>query len=340
MLPKGVVTREKRITTKKLMRLLLGVVLAMLFVWLAFRHTDWEDLRAAIIDVNKAWICIGLISFFIGYACRIMRWKAMLRLSCPRLRWIDCAGPFLASFAANNVLPFRAGDLMRMVAFNRQLGTSVTTMLATMFVERLLDLLMVIVMLGGAVLLVNVQLSGFVDVGAGALLLIALAISGMLLFPYAVRPLVKLIVNFVGRVLPKVGHSLEGAVGKAFDTLESMSSGSTMAALVGYSLLAWIAEGGVFWAVAMSMPTVTEPASAWLALPIGTLATLIPSTPGYVGTFDFFTAKTLALAGNGVAASTAYALVVHVLLWLPPTLGGGIYLLVRSLRPKKVVEHE
>jgi uncharacterized membrane protein YbhN (UPF0104 family) len=72
-----------------------------------------------------------------------------------------------------------------------------------------------------------------------------------------------------------------------------------------------------------------------LALPVGTLATLIPSTPGYVGTFDYFTVRAMSVLGNSISASTAYALLVHILLWLPPTLIGGLYLLLNPIKKHK-----
>jgi uncharacterized membrane protein YbhN (UPF0104 family) len=87
---------------------------------------------------------------------------------------------------------------------------------------------------------------------------------------------------------------------------------------------------------------VTGPLAGWLALPVGTLATLIPSTPGYVGTFDYFTVKAMTELGNTTAAATAYALLVHALLWLPPTLVGGLYLLLHPVgqqaTPKAIQE--
>jgi uncharacterized protein (DUF983 family) len=51
-----------------------------------------------------------------------------------------------------------------------------------------------------------------------------------------------------------------------------------------------------------------------------------------VGTFDYFTARAMAALGNDLVASTAYALLVHVLLWLPPTLIGSIYMLLNPIK--------
>ena len=66
----------------------------------------------------------------------------------------------------------------------------------------------------------------------------------------------------------------------------------------------------------------------WFACATGTLATLIPSSPGYVGTFDYFAILGMMAYGAGRAISTAFAMLVHLLLWLPVTLAGAAYLVV------------
>ena len=50
------------------------------------------------------------------------------------------------------------------------------------------------------------------------------------------------------------------------------------------------------------------------------------------GTFDYFTARAMTELGNDPGAATAFALLVHILLWLPPTVIGGIYLLLNPTR--------
>ena len=99
-----------------------------------------------------------------------------------------------------------------------------------------------------------------------------------------------------------------------------------MIKLIAWSVAVWLAEGCVFWFSALALSSIKFPIAGWFALPVGTLATLIPSTPGYVGTFDYFTVRAMTSMGNSHIASTAYAILVHVLLWLPPTLIGGVYL--------------
>ncbi|KAF0814768.1 hypothetical protein IGB42_00823 [Andreprevotia sp. IGB-42] len=313
---------------KSYVRLIVGAALAVVFCWLIARNLEWGSLYQTLAAARSGWIGMALLAFAVGYACRISRWHAMLRHDAPQLTRMACAGPFLASFAANNVLPFRAGDVMRAFAFNRRLGTTSGTVLATLFVERLLDLLMVIVMLGGALLAFQLNAATFARFGAGFLFAAALVILTVLLFPQSFAPLVRWGIKSISRFAPAIGARLLQEADKGLGTLAQLARGTTMLKLLGWSLAAWLAEGGLFYCAALALPAIVTPALAWLALPVGTLATLIPSTPGYVGTFDFPVRLAMtALHTNSVAAATAFALLVHALLWLPPTILGGLYLI-------------
>lgn len=310
-------------------RLGLGIILAAFFAWLIARQIDLTELKQAFWGAQAGWLVGAFGMFCVGYACRIERWRTMLARDKPTLRWIDCAGPLLVSFAANNVLPFRAGDVLRAFAFNTRLDTRSGNVLATIFVERLLDLLMVLVLLGAALTMFGLDASRFVRAGSAALIAMALVILALLLFPRILAPVARAASKLVARLLPRLGQKLIDEVEEGLSTLSQLAGGSAMAKLVAWSFAIWLAEGCVFWFAALALPALTQPTAGWLALPVGTLATLIPSTPGYVGTFDYFTVQAMTVMGNAPAAATAYALLVHALLWLPPTLAGGLYLLVR-----------
>ncbi|MHB1187318.1 lysylphosphatidylglycerol synthase transmembrane domain-containing protein [Thiobacillus sp.] len=321
-------------TGKQIRQLAIGVLLAILFIWLIARQINLDDLKQAFVGTTAAWPIAGLFAFGVGYACRIERWRLMLNRDNPRLKWHHCAGPFLSSFAANNVLPFRAGDVLRAFAFNGRLEVSSGIVFATLFVERLLDLLMVLVLLGGALAFFGLDASGFAGVGSATLIAIAIGILLLLLYPALFAPLAIAAGRLIVRMAPELGQKLLDEINKSMTTLAHLAKGHTMIKLVMWSLAAWLAEGCVFWFAAMALPSIATPAAGWLALPVGTLATLIPSTPGYVGTFDYFTVRAMSALGNNAAASTAYALLVHALLWLPPTFIGGAYILLHPTHKK------
>ncbi len=319
-------------TVKKILRLILGLVLAIVFIWLILRQINLEELKRAFVGTASSWVMAGLAAFCVGYACRIERWRLMLNRDNPALKWHHCAGPLLGSFAANNVFPFRAGDVLRAFAFNGRLGVSSGVVMATLFVERLLDLLMVLVLLGVVLATFSLDVSNFAGIGSAALIGIAIGILFILLFPQVFAPVAIALGKFIARLAPKGGQKLLNEINKSLLTLVHLAKGNTMIRLVLWSIAAWLAEGCVFWFAALALSAITTPEAGWLALPVGTLATLIPSTPGYVGTFDFFTVRAMSALGNNVVASTAYALLVHALLWLPPTLLGGLYLMLHPTK--------
>ncbi|MHB8809407.1 MAG: lysylphosphatidylglycerol synthase transmembrane domain-containing protein [Desulfobulbaceae bacterium] len=316
---------------KRMLRLVTGIALAALFLWLTLRQISLAEIKRAFLGASFMWVAAALAAFAAGYSCRIKRWHLMLQADNSRLQWRSCAGPFLASFAANNVLPFRAGDVLRSFAFNQQLGTTSGVMIATLFVERLLDLLTVLIFLGAALAFFGVESVRFARVGSAVLILGGMVLLIILLFPHLFKPVSLVFGRMVERIAPTLGHKLLSEIDKSFMILQHLSKGSTMIRLAFWSLTVWLAEGCVFWFSALALPAINAPLAGWLALPVSTLATLIPSTPGYVGTFDFFTVRAMTELGNNTGAATAYALLIHALLWLPPTLAGGLYLLLHPV---------
>lgn len=319
-------------SARKLAQLTLGFALAAAFLWLVLRQIGVDDIGAAFDSANMALIVAAVGAFCVGYACRIERWRLMLVHDNPALRWTHCAGPFMGCVATNNVLPFRAGDVLRAFGFNRRLGTSAAASLATVLVERMLDLLMVTAFLGLALAWFGMSSSTLLGVGGAFLACGAAVILLVLLFPAVFRPLASGAVGLLSMLAPAVGGRARGQVDQLFGALEHMAKGATIVALVAWSALAWLAEGIVFWLCALALPSIAQPLAAWLALPIGTLATVIPSTPGFVGTFDYFVVQAMAAPGNAIASATAYALLVHTVLWLPPTILGGAYLLAHPAK--------
>lgn len=297
------------------------------FLWLLFRHIQLSEVKATFAEANGWWLGAAVLAFYSGYACRIQRWRLMLLSENPKLEWKHCAGPLMASVAANNLLPLRAGDILRAFGFNRRLGITATTSLTTLLVERLLDLLMMVSLFGATLSWFGVESSRFMGLSGGILVVGSVVILFILLFPASFKPLASGLVSVATGVLPRLGHKLLTSVDHVFVALDHTSRSHTIIRLLFWSVLAWLFEGLVFWFAALSLPAMTQPLASWLALPVGTLATVIPSTPGFIGTFDYFSARAMTVLGNPFAAATAYALLVHALLWLPPTIAGGLYLL-------------
>jgi glycosyltransferase 2 family protein len=308
----------------------LGVAVAGLFLWLTLRHLDFARLVQAGGQVELGRLALAPLVLSLGYLCRIQRWRAMLRGHNPELGFGRAGVAFVGSIAANNLLPFRAGDVLRCFGFSRWLAVPAGAVLATVLVERLLDLLSLLIALALALWALGLLGSAagvlrFGGVAMGAMAVLALA---LLLRPRLLAPLLAGLVGLAGLAGEALRARVGGLCAALMTTLQSLAARQAMPGLLGWSGLVWLCEGATYWAIARAIPGLPHPEAAWLAMPAGTLSTLLPSTPGHIGTFDYFAQAAAVAVGNPLAEATAFVLIAHVALWLPTTLIGGICLLI------------
>lgn len=310
------------------LRFAAGLVLALIFAWLTLRGVPMEDLRAAFAEIAPWQLALGCACLAAGYAVRIRRWQVMLRCFAPRVGYAACSGPFVASFAINNLVPLRAGDIMRTFAFEGQIGVAPSRVAATLIMERLLDLLTLLVFLAVALALLGGVDPRLRDVAVGALGLGIVALGLVLLAPLTVY---RLLYTLYRRRAVRRARLLRRVLRFAMTMLISLprlSRPILFARLVVLSLVSWAFEAAVFAAAALHAAIV--PAGALSALSASTLMTLVPGTPGHLGTFDFGAKLGYLAAGLAEPAATAAALFAHALVWLPITIAGGLWLLTRA----------
>jgi uncharacterized membrane protein YbhN (UPF0104 family) len=298
------------------------------------RRVNWSEVERVLAGADWRLLLVALVVLSADMGARITRWWLMLRTLEPALPFSSCIRPFLASLALNNTVPLRAGDVVRVFGFRRSLGAPTAHIAGTLVLERLLDLLVLLAIL-------FVCLLGTADVfprpfllGAGLAGGVALVVLGVLtFFPDSVAGAIRGLVArvFGGR---KWAPAAVRAVAQLTASVALLRHPGQAARLLGLTLVAWLLEGAVFACVMWSLHLHLGSDAAGLSLAAGTLATLLPSSPGYVGTFDYFAALGLTVHGATPVAATAFALLVHLVLWVPVTIVGLALLLIR--RPGSV----
>ena len=315
--------------------LALGVAVSLAFVWLIVKESHFEAFADSFTRLSFPFLLAALGFLALGNAIRIVRWWWMLRALEPGLGLPRCVGPFLASVAVNNVVPFRAGDALRIMGFRDQLNSPAMRVLGTVVVERLLD---IAVLLG----VLAVSLAGVPDTVLPSALanwvvwLFVLCVGGAVVLVWLAPRLVDLRHQSPSgryarlaewRWWPAVAEQL-GHLGDALVIARHLPR---VLVLVGLSILGWLFEGAMFVVVAAAFGTDYMSGAPWLSLAAGTLATVIPSSPGYVGTFDYFAAQGFAAYGSPISQAVAFAVTVHALLWVGLTLVGAPFAVLRAL---------
>jgi uncharacterized protein (TIRG00374 family) len=306
-------------------RPLLGALIAAAFLYLTLRRLEWSAIAAAWRSVAPGPLVLGVLALAAGYTVRVLRWWWMLRVLDPALPLRNCFRPFLASIAVNNTVPLRAGDFVRAFGFRGALRVPPSKVIGTLVVERVLDMFVLLGLFFAGLVGVarTVVPPAFVTAGT---VLFAGCLVGILALVLAPR----LVEVVVARVLLGAlggrawGARFHSAAEEFFGTLTQVLTPLRALELLGLSLLGWALEGGLYASVAWALHSGASPLGPWFALATGTLATLLPSSPGYVGTFDYFAILGLTAYGATRTAAAAFALLTHFLLWLPPTVVGAL----------------
>ncbi len=306
----------------------LGVVVSIIFLALALRGLDLEGFWTTVRHANYWWLLPGVAVYFGGVVVRTWRWHYMLR----HIKQISLARLFpivVIGYMGNNVYPARAGELLRSYVLKRKEGVPVTASLATVVLERLFDglvmLLFVFVTLPFAPLPpAYTALVTFFSVVFILALIIFLAL--------AARPqrMGRVYAWLVDRLLPeRMRPPVHGLFDRFIVGLQSLRSPRELSMIFLASAAIWLAETTKYWFVMWAFyPNMYVPFSVLMLMTaVVNLFTTLPSTPGYVGTFDAPGIAILVAYNVAHSVATGYTLVLHVALWLPITALGALFML-------------
>lgn len=313
--------------TRKCYKVLLSFFSSAIFIFLISRSISFENLSSSLKNIHLAYLFLGLICLAGGYFFRIKRSQSMLSSMKAGISFSQSSVPFMIAIAANNVLPLRVGDLLRAVTFSSQLKIRSSDIFATMIIERLLDLLVIFAFLGGSLFFFqpqNKEISMFLYSGATFVSIATSFFTLIIMFPKIISKITNTALKIMGLISTRLELRLRPFLNNFIQTLRNISNRSHIITLLVYTIFAWSLEGGTFYITACAIPNLPNPAAAWLAMPVGTLSTILPSSPGFIGTFHYFVALATRILDNPITPATTFAILIHLALWLPTTLCGGL----------------
>jgi uncharacterized protein (TIRG00374 family) len=297
-----------------LLGLAIGLPVSALFLVLAARGVDPGTVAGRIRAADGPLLACGAAALLVLHLAQAERWRILARPLGPAPRRGFLAITF-AGLAASNVVPGRPGDLLRGYWLGRMTSQPGGRALATVVVDRVADLVALLALL--AVTLPFVPHPGWLQalvVGVVALVALLLAAIGAA-WLYARTPR--------GRRARCGRRSLLARHLSAFVRgLPELLRPRAIAAAAGLSLLAWAAWAGAAWLVAASLEVQLSPVQIGFVAAVVNLGSAIPSSPGFVGTYQWLAVASLGLFGVTHDAAFAVAVVLHAAWFVPVTLIG------------------
>jgi uncharacterized protein (TIRG00374 family) len=306
---------------------LLGVGISLgLLVW-ALRGVSLEDILYHVTEAKPVPLAAAVLLATLTFPLRLLRWRLLLRDEKGRSY---PSGPLwhavALGFMANNLLPLRAGELVRSYAASRLAGIRFTTVLSSVAVERIFDGLTVVGLLTVALLSPDLPRSvtiGGVSVaqlartggmiGGIALLLAILVLAA----PVPAERLLRRVCPW-----PRLAERMVSLIEGIRQGLVVLRTPRRLILVVFWSLVLWLVNALAFHVGFGSFDIPVSFSGALLLQGLLVLGISIPSTPGFFGPFEAVIVAVLGLYGVPNDVAFSYALSFHITSFVPITLLG------------------
>lgn len=323
---------------KQRLKFWLGIAVSAVFAYFAFADVSFDNIFASARAANW-WVLLAAIfivqpvTFLVGAS----RSWIILRAQ-GNLAYREALRSFFAMFSANNLLPLRVGELVRMDYLARVTGLAHSRVAAGIVAERVFDLAVIAAIFVSVVPLLAVKPEGASSLVAviGMLGVGLLGVISLALLPEAHKRLLR----FASSKLPsKVGPWLLDQGIKFVDGLAPLRSPgrlfAVLASTVAYWVLSLVAFQCWLWAFSVSLPFYAPV----IMLGFIALGMSVPSSPGAVGTFHFAMKAALVFMGLREDLSASIALVGHAIATYPWTLLPLPFIMPVMFRAKSIASN-
>ena len=324
---------------KWIIKISVGIGISGAAIALATRRLHFANIWPVLRHSNPGFVAAAVALLLTAFVLRALRWYLILRKADSRPAFSCVVQALFAGFAINNLLPLRAGDLVRALAFPEKLGSGRAVLLGSLVFERVLDLLSLLAI--GMVVLSSSSLPPGLRAAQVTFVSVAGAgVVGILAVLVFVEPLRKLMLRVVS-ALP-CRESLRDKLTRTGLVLMDFVAalGPRSAAELGVlSAIIWLVEGAVYLCAALAVSSPNVALGPWLAMVLANFSMLIPSAPGYVGTFHVSASAGLIATGVDPNRAGGFAILVHAVLWIPITaIGLACFAALRSRKRRSSAE--
>ena len=331
----------------------LGVVVSVLLLWWALRDVSLAEVSRELQGADPLLFALAVAATTFQFVIRAARWRVLLLPIAPDVAFRPRFAATNVGFAVNNLLPARVGEFARAYSLSRLTGIPVSSVFATLVVERVLDGLVLVGFLFAAMAspaFPSLTQVGGVDVRtAAAVVAGVMGLVGVILFFMVAAPerSISVAESVAARLLPKAVRAPVLAALRSFlRGLAVLRSGRLFLASLAWAIGQWgfLAFSFLLAFRAFGIAEVGITGAVFLQSLIS-LAVAVPSSPGFFGPYEAATKLGLSLWGVSPDKAVSMAIGFHLGGFVPVTLMGVYYLWRLGFRwsemetSEQVVEH-
>ncbi len=287
-------------------------LLGILIFWMVYRDQDFDHIKSVLSNkVNYFWIVVSLFLGLLSHISRTIRWNLMIEPLGRKPRMLNTFLAVMVGYLMNLALP-RMGEISRCGVLARYEKISFTKLIGTVVIERLIDVLMLLILLLVVVLTQFGQVLEFlnnnpeVNAKLQKVIFSPVLIGGFLIL-FAVLWISRHKIRgsaFVKKIISFVGQFVEG--------LKSIQKMKNKGAFIFHSVFIWVLYFLMLYCVFFSFGFTSHltPLAGLTVFVFGSFGMVAP-VQGGIGAWHFMVIEALALYGVDRADGKVFALLAH-----------------------------
>lgn len=305
-------------------KFIIGSIISLLLLWVAIRKVNFHEFMEAITTAQVKYLIPAFLLTLVVCIFRSVRWR-LLFSQIKEIKTYNLFSVIMVGFLANNLLPARLGDVVMAYLIGKKEDISKSSALGTIFLDRILDVLTLIMFLTGTIIFnpFPIWVKRIVFIGMSLLLFLAsitwIAVSKKDTFIRILQFFLKpLPFSLKTKILQLFNHFVDG--------LSVVKKFSILFKTLAVSIIVWFTLSLGVYLLFLAFDFSLSFGAALAVLTIVNLGLIIPSAPGFVGTFQFFCVAALGLFQIKESQALGFAVVYHLSQFLPTTLVGFYFL--------------
>jgi glycosyltransferase 2 family protein len=307
---------------RRLLVATVGLLVSATSLYLAFRAADPRALLKLLKNVDPFFLFIAAVIGMSSNFVRAIRWRALFSPNTHvPLRYYFTI--MMIGYLGNNVLPARAGDVIRAVLFAKRTGVGVSSTAATLVVERVVDACSLLAVVG--IVSFIVPLPSALHEGARIASVACIVMLAILVWA-----------AFRGRAQTPLSDGDSSTIVKRIVTrfaegLHALRNARSMTTVLALTGTIWLIETVTVYFVMRAAGISAPPLAALFLLVVVSLGLLIPAGPASIGSYELFVVLALSAFAVEKTRALGVGIVLHSLVFLIATTTGLICLWIESI---------
>lgn len=304
---------------KRVWLVLFTLLLAASLLYFAVRNVNWSETAQILSSGSPGVLITALVFFSTSCIARALRWRVLLSAQ-KKISPLTVFWAMMTGYLGNSWLPARAGEVIRSMFVGERGGISKSFSLATALTERLADA--VILVSASAIALLTLTDLPEQMLQAMRVMAVVGAAGAVVVF---IAPRMSNFFESILRRLPLPNSPREKILNVMKSFLEgarALQHPTRLAQFLFFSAVLWSIDTLVGWTVAKALGLTLNPAQVFVLLAALGIASAIPSTPGYVGVYQFVAVKILVPFGLTDSQALAFIVAFQAIMYIGITFWG------------------